>query len=273
MFDFEIYKNMFDTYAKKYIDLCEKDEDKTLIKYKLEHTYRVKENMGKIANSCNLNEHDMFLAKLIGLFHDIGRFKQYHVYKTYDDKKSVEHAKYSAQILKENNMLKGLDESDFNVVYKSVYYHSVFLVESIEEKLTSKELFFLNMIRDADRLDIYESMANMVPKMSKEEQFVWYNERDLNGDISDLIYTQIKEYVSPSMKDCKSVSESIFARFSWVFRDFSFKEGINIIITEKYFEKIYDYMIKTSRVNELYKIVMEYMNELVRDDSNFVIGY
>ncbi len=271
MYDFEKYRKILNEYANNYINLVDNKEDKTLISFKLAHTYRVTENMIKIANSCNLDEHDMFLAKLIGLFHDIGRFKQYYVYRTYDDKKSVNHAEYSAKVLAENNILEQLNKEDFDIVYKSVYYHNVFLVDKIDENLTSKEIFFLKMIRDADRLDIYDSMANRVPKMSKEEQYIWYNERKIDGDVSELIYNQIKEHISPSMRDCKSVAESIFARFSWIFFDVSFKECINIIITQKYFEKIYVYMKKSARTEELYNLIMDYMQELFNNTNSHLI--
>ena len=268
MFEIEKYKKILDDYANKYINLMEKKEDKTLISFKLSHTYRVTSNMEKIAKSCNLNEHDMFIAKVIGMYHDIGRFKQYFVYKTYDDKKSVNHAIYSTEVLKENDILRDFNEEDRNIIYKSIYYHTVYKIEAIDEELTKNEVFFLKMIRDADRLDIYDSMANRVPNMSKEEQYIWYNERDLDGDVSDNIYNQIKEKVSPSMKECSSVAESIFARFSWVFSDFSFKEAINIIVEGKYFEKVYNYMKKSNKINELYLFIMDYIQKIMHGENN-----
>ena len=273
MYDFEEYKKILEGFAKKYIDLVEKKEDKTLISFKLSHTYRVTENMKRIAISCNLNEHDVFLAKIIGLFHDIGRFKQYYEYRTYDDKKSVNHAIYSANFLKDNNILEKLNEEDFNIVYKSVYYHNVYLICNIEEEISNKELFFLKMIRDADRLDIYEAMANRVPKMEKQEQFIWYNERDFSGNISDVVYKQVIDCDLVNMRDCKSISESIMARFSWIFNEISFKECLNIIIEEKYFEKIYDYMTKTQRATEIYNFIMNYIQKRIKDNSSFVYNY
>lgn len=39
MFEIEKYKKILDDYANKYINLMEKKEDKTLISFKLSHTY------------------------------------------------------------------------------------------------------------------------------------------------------------------------------------------------------------------------------------------
>ncbi|MDO4282459.1 MAG: HD domain-containing protein [Clostridia bacterium] len=262
MKNIDYYKEYFKNYALQYINMCDKKEDKTLVEYKLAHTYRVRDNMLRIAKSCQLAKHDIHLAEVIGLFHDIGRFKQYIEYGSYDDKSTVNHAIYSAQIIKEENILKDLSCEDFNIVYKAIYYHNVYKVEKIDEKLTQKEIYFLNMIRDADRLDIYKGMAESVPKMNEEERYIWYNERENTEEISDLIYEQILSDISPSMKDCKTIVESQFARMSWIFEDFHFKEAIHMIIQGKYFEKIYEDMKKSNRANEMYEHMMKCLYDI-----------
>lgn len=270
MIDIEYYKNYFKDYALKYINMCEKEEDKKLVEYKLAHTYRVRDNIVRISNSLNLSEHDRKIAELIGLFHDIGRFKQYIEYKSYDDKKTVNHAIFSANIIKDDNVIKDISKEDFDVIYKAIYYHNVYKVDKIEEKLTDKEIYFLNMIRDADRLDIYMGMARLVPKMSKEERYIWYNEREDSGEISDLIYNEVLANISPDMKDCKTVVESQFARMSWIFEDFTFREALSIIIEEKYFEYIYRDMIKSDKANRMYDYIMDYLKETLKNNKKLL---
>lgn len=271
MIDIEYYKNYFKEYALKYINMCDKKEDRTLVEYKLAHTYRVRDNIVKIANSCNLSNHDKNIAELIGLFHDIGRFKQYVEYKSYNDNSTVNHAIYSANIIKDENVIKdNISDEDFDVIYKAIYYHNVYKVEKIEENLTPRQIYFLNMIRDADRLDIYYGMARLVPKMNEAERCIWYNERENVGDISDLIYEQILNNISPSMKECKSVTESQFARMSWIFEDMSFREALNIIVNEKYFENIYEDMIRSNRAEEMYKHVMNYLHDMIKNNKKLL---
>ena len=250
--DIEYYKNYFKEYALKYINMCDKKEDKTLVEYKLLHTYRVRDNILKIAKSCNLSEYDINIAEIIGLFHDIGRFRQYIEYRSYNDKTTVNHAIYSANIIKEDNILHDISKED-----------NVYKVEKIDEVLTEREVYFLNMIRDADRLDIYNAMANIVPKLSKEERYIWYNEREDTADISDLIYNQILNNISPNMGDCKTVVESQFARMSWIFEDVNFRETVNIILQERYFEKICDDMKKSNRANIMCEHVMKFLRKKV----------
>ena len=39
-----------------------------------------------------LSLHDVQLAEIMGLFHDVGRFRQYSIYKTFNDAQSEDHA-------------------------------------------------------------------------------------------------------------------------------------------------------------------------------------
>lgn len=271
MITIQKYTQFLKDYAMKYISMVESKEDKSLIEFKLAHTYRVRDNMIKIAKSCNLTEYDQKIAELIGLFHDIGRFEQYVRYRTYDDKKSVNHAIFSAQIIKENKILQEeIAKEDQQVIYQSIFYHNVYRIEEIEEELSERSLYFLKMIRDADRLDIYKSMAEVVPNLSLKERYIWYNERADENEISNVIYHQILENDSPSMKDCKTIVESQFARISWVFKDICFKESIRIILKENYFKKIHEDMKHSERSEEMYEHVMKYLIAMLEQNKTLL---
>ena len=58
---------------------------------KEKHTWMVVKNCENLAKHLNLNEHDSLLAKMIGLFHDVGRFYQFTVYRTFNDALSENH--------------------------------------------------------------------------------------------------------------------------------------------------------------------------------------
>ena len=60
----------FDSYTKQF-DMTNRI---TVLKYNL--SYRVSKLSNMLASSLNLNDQDVYLATLIGLIHDIGRFEQ-----------------------------------------------------------------------------------------------------------------------------------------------------------------------------------------------------
>jgi putative nucleotidyltransferase with HDIG domain len=76
---------------------------------------------------------DTLLAEAIGLFHDVGRFRQYETYKTFDDSISVNHATLGAKVLLENNVLQRLPKQEQDLILRGVTLHNVF---SLPEKLT-----------------------------------------------------------------------------------------------------------------------------------------
>ena len=69
------------------------------IRHKYEHSLRVEDLCGKIAESIDLPERDIYLARVMGLMHDIGRFYQWHTFGTYSDRKSFCHAQFGADLI------------------------------------------------------------------------------------------------------------------------------------------------------------------------------
>ena len=142
----------FDEYTKNY------DLTNDRINYKYHHSIRVMDDMEIIARGMSLPNYDIELAKCIGLLHDIGRFEQYTRYQSFDDS-NLDHGDYGEEVLRKNNALKnyGIDESDYEVVYKAIRNHDKFVIEN---GLTDRELLFAKMIRDADKLDILYAFGN-----------------------------------------------------------------------------------------------------------------
>lgn len=86
-------KKAFDDYVTNY------DIRNQKIKLKTDHTYNVSELCEKIAFSIGMTKEDINIAWLTGLLHDIGRFEQVRRYGTFNDSKSVDHAKLGVDIL------------------------------------------------------------------------------------------------------------------------------------------------------------------------------
>ena len=74
------YINIFENYVSNY------NKEDTLIEKKRTHSYRVAIHAAKIAQSINLNQEQIDIAYICGLFHDIGRFEQAKQSHTYDER-------------------------------------------------------------------------------------------------------------------------------------------------------------------------------------------
>jgi hypothetical protein len=124
------------------------------IEMKIEHTAKVCENILLLAKSENVSEEGCRLAETIALFHDLGRFEQFTRYKTFNDFNSENHALLGIKILNRIGILTRLSPDEKNLILKAVEYHNLKKIPIYA--VDSKDLlFYLKLIRDADKLDIF----------------------------------------------------------------------------------------------------------------------
>ena len=98
--DFDHAKLEFEKYLRNF------DLENSKIRLKQEHTFGVVKAADYICSREGMGEEDRELALLIALLHDIGRFEQFTVYKTYNDLKSIDHGSLGVNILTENNYIR-----------------------------------------------------------------------------------------------------------------------------------------------------------------------
>ena len=91
---------------------------------KEKHTWKVVKNCENLAKHLNLNEHDSLLAKMIGLFHDVGRFYQFTVYRTFNDALSENHAKLGLKVIKDLPFMTKLDKEDLATLKFAIGNHN-----------------------------------------------------------------------------------------------------------------------------------------------------
>jgi putative nucleotidyltransferase with HDIG domain len=105
------------------------------IKLKEEHTYRVCENIVMIGRDMNLDEEQLRVGETMALFHDIGRFEQFKRYRTFNDRRSQNHAKLSVEILKRTGVLTRLSKEEETIICKAVSYHNIYKLPMEEEDI------------------------------------------------------------------------------------------------------------------------------------------
>ncbi|HEU0264394.1 MAG TPA: HD domain-containing protein, partial [Geobacterales bacterium] len=144
------YVSWFDRYRRSFV-VASAAEQRNL-DLKADHTCRVQENMGVLVEELGIAEPMARLARLIALFHDVGRFPQYCRYKTFKDSESENHGALGARVLVEEGVLSKLSERERSLVIRGVTLHNVF---ALPAGLDGESLLLLQLIRDADKLDIW----------------------------------------------------------------------------------------------------------------------
>ena len=149
--DRERVKNTFAEYTSGYNATDPK------IKLKIDHTYRVAELCELIARDLKLDEYETDVAWLTGMLHDVGRFEQIKRYNTFNDVQSVDHANFGADLLFKEGLIDtyvdGFYDDKYGVIVENaIRNHSAF---RIDERLDEYTVMFCNILRDADKVDIF----------------------------------------------------------------------------------------------------------------------
>lgn len=130
---------------------------------KIIHTFTVADTCFTIACKLNLNEKDRNLAYLSGILHDIGRFEQWKLYHTYNDKQSVDHGDLSYELCDKFD-LSMIDAEDLKTVKLAVKYHTK-QYEGENERIS----LFNKIILNADAYANILNTANGAQRMTVTE--------------------------------------------------------------------------------------------------------
>lgn len=159
----------FDEYVSAY------DPQNPRIALKVAHTLRVADVAERIAREQGLCDHDVDLAWLCGLLHDMGRFEQVRRWDTFRDAQSTSHAHLGVDVLFGPRELLGrpvpgdphprirdfVDEGEDGLIRKAVELHSDYRLPKDLDERTRR---FCDITRDADKIDILYTASIDTPE-------------------------------------------------------------------------------------------------------------
>lgn len=143
-----------DEYMKSFY--CDDQDIMFGIRMKEKHTGYVTAHARELALHLKLDEQDAGLAELTGLLHDVGRFRQWQLYKTFVDAQSEDHADLGVKVIRELPFFGKLTEADREVLLFAIGNHNK---KEIQQTNSKRKLLFARLIRDADKLDIFRVLA------------------------------------------------------------------------------------------------------------------
>ncbi|KPJ99031.1 MAG: hypothetical protein AMK71_10365 [Nitrospira bacterium SG8_35_4] len=253
--DLRSMKKWFSEYTSSFYS--DNEEDRKNIALKIGHTRNVCLNMIEIAKSLALDDNSSRLAETAALFHDIGRFPQYAEYKTFRDADSKNHGLLGARTLMRENVIQGLPRNEQKLILNTVKFHNAYAIPS---KQGSEEIFFLKMIRDADKIDIfrvfieyYESPAEQ--RASATAFGVPDTPEYSRAMLSCLARKQIAPY-----SQIKTENDFKLMKLSWVY-DLHFDESIRLIQNKNYIDILIHNVPQTEEIQSAMATLKKYINE------------
>lgn len=220
-----------------------------LIDLKIDHTIRVMNLCGEIAESLDLDKEDIKLAKICGLVHDIARFEQLKRYNTFSDLLSIDHGNLGVEILQENNFIREFNSNSKNdgLILKTVKNHNKY---ELEKDLNKRETLFCNIVRDADKIDILYLYTTGEITLNLDE-----------GDFSDLVYNELLNKHLISRKEKINKNDSLGISLGFVY-DLNFRKSFEILKENDYLNKEIDIYIKKSN-NKSFKEHLENIRNVI----------
>ena len=185
----------------------------------------------ELAEHLRLSAHDVQLAEIMGLFHDVGRFRQFTLYRTFNDAVSEDHAALGLKTLDELPFFSRLAPADEALVRFAIWNHNKKVIAPTED---ARELFFARLLRDADKLDIFRVLRPFLAPPDGSGVSPDFLEKFIAGEQVD--YTQIR-----TMDDRKLV------RLMWVY-DVNFSWTLRRIRERGYIEDIIAHLPENPRM-------------------------
>ncbi len=253
-------KDDLDFFKKWFTDYCgsfytSDIEDRKNIGLKERHTFKVCENIIRISQELSLGEDRMLLAEAIALFHDIGRFPQYAKYKTFRDSISVNHGLLGAETLREKNVLRELSLDEREVIIRSVMFHNAF---SLPGKEREEIVFYIRLIRDADKLDIWRVFLDHYESPAKDRaSAVGLGLPEAPG-YSEQVLSNLYRKRIVSLSTVRTLDDFKLLQLSWVF-DLNFVPSYFLVAERNYMERIIAHLPQTEAIQNLLRYLQEFV--------------
>ena len=204
-----------------------------LIKEK--HTGYVTANCVELAKFLKLPTHDIELAEIIGLFHDVGRFRQYSIYKTFNDADSEDHADLALKVIDELEFFKELSAQDYELVKFAIRNHNKKTVAPTDDE---RKILFAKIIRDADKLDIYRVLEPFLAQADADKMpnFI----KSTSRLIAEISPDFVENFVTGKQADYRKIrtnGDRKIVRLMWLY-DINFSWTMKKIVERGYIEKI-----------------------------------
>jgi putative nucleotidyltransferase with HDIG domain len=229
--DLDILKQQFFDYAATFID---PDTDGGPHVLKRDHTLRVCREIIGIGEALGLSEPDLLLAQVIALLHDIGRFEQFKRYNTFLDAASANHAALGVEVIKAQHLLDPLPPEEQRLIIDAVRFHNAADLPGDRDRRT---LFFMGLIRDADKLDIWQVVIDHYLNHGKDtDKFIELGFEDRGGYTPEAFQALFQRQFVRSAA-VKQLNDFKLMQISWVF-DLNFTPTIARVKSRQYIEKI-----------------------------------
>lgn len=226
--------------------------DDALIRLKLDHSLRVLDNAGRILSAEGVSGHMADLTRLAALYHDMGRFPQFAIYHTFNDRDSANHARLGVLALRETELPPGLPERDWRVVRFAVAQHNA---KAIRPTLPPGLTLPVTVVRDADKLDIFRILLDHFEGNGERSEAVIHRLEDAPDRYSDEMYQAILHARTGDYRHMRYANDFKLLLTGWL-HDLHYRSSLALALERDYPARLLDQLPNDARIRRLREVVL-----------------
>lgn len=230
------------------------------VRLKIDHTYRVCRDNEVICAAIKANSEVVFMSTIIALLHDVGRFEQFQKYNTFADRYSVNHATLAIEIVEKYNLLAELSSLESDTILTAIQMHNV---RELPSGLDENQRMFCNLIRDADKIDIYKLTADYYKNPNSAESEIMSIGIKDTPEISDEVCEAIVNKKNVDFTLMRSLNDFKLVQLGWVY-DFNFPVSLLTIKSRGHYDTVKQYLPDVPKVKRVLDTVDAYIENQIR---------
>ncbi len=162
-------------------------------------------------------------------------------------------------------MLDGIDEKEKDLILTTVKLHGA---KDLPEDLDDDERFYCKLVRDADKIDIFEVVTRYQAKYRDDpDKFPLEIEFPDEPTYSDEVYKKVYNGKTVDYRLLQVWNDMKLLQIGWVY-DMNFATGLKRIKERGYLEKMFEFLPNDEKITELKKKIFSYLDERIEKNIN-----
>lgn len=248
-------------WLRQYIDSFDRSIEDVRVNFELkrDHSLRVCAEMRQIAVSLKMTPDEIALAEIMALLHDVGRFEQYHRYRSYMDNDEIDHGNMGVAVLRDLNPLHELPEEERELVIAAVGAHNKL---NIPDNIVGRGRHFTRMLRDADKLDIWKVVLEFYRSDRSNPAVKLHLHED--HDLSPTVYNAIMAGKLADKRDMRCLCDFQATQLAWVY-DLNFPWTLQCVKQRRYLQQVISCMKPSPEADRIYSRAVAYLHGQSQD--------
>jgi len=222
----------FRDFAAPYLDA---PGDAFAYRLKLNHTMRVLGLAETICAGEGFSERLTLAGRLAALLHDVGRFPQYEMFRTFRDAQSANHALLSVRHALRARLLEGVPNDIRRIVLGAVYLHN----KRTMPPLRNHEIDAVaRLVRDSDKLDIFKIMIDHFSAPPQEHPEVTLHVKDDPARFTPAVLETVMRRLPGDYRDLVYVNDFKIMMIGWLY-DLNYATAFRLLAQSGHLEAMF----------------------------------